>query len=1131
MLFTNCFCSPPSKTPTPTSRHSSQFNNNPPSGASTPNHQEQVLLMGNSTSQQPPKKSTSSGNNNKHKSTAAPAKLPPSSPLVPDALHQSVVPTNPKLEALQTDREVLHQIQEIQAHNPRKTLQGTCQAQSITTSTQRPYTLNIGYLSQTGYYPEDLNKANQDMVSILPDLPHSAKQSKLHFLGVYDGHGKVGDLCSAFARDKVPVYLQRSAAFKRADAAFDEAVRDAYLATNLEMHHQEKLGKFSDMMSGTTAITALISDSTLYIANVGDSRAIMGVRDPIDGKLRAEALSIDQTPFREDERARVKLCGARVLTMDQIEGYRDVNEDQFGTEEEDDGDPPRLWCQEGAYPGTAFTRSLGDQVAERIGVCADPEITVRELDSTDEFLLIASDGVFEFLSSQAVVDIVSHYIKNETPLEACRAVVSEAYRLWLQFEVRTDDISIIIVKFQGLNSTATSPKRTAIERSKSILQREPSLRNTNVQVEVRPVRRNLSRVKQGAVGQTHIDPKELEGYTLPVYPKSPEECQRIKSAVRANFLFRHLNDDQLDKAVNAMDTVLVKENEVIIRQFDEGDRFYIADFGEFDVEVAVPNAMLPGTFDPPRKVFTYDTKHGNNPCFGELALMYSKPRAATVKASTDGRLWALERKAFRSILMKTPARRLVQVLKRVEVLKPLNKTDFQRMADLMTEETYADGEYVCRQGDEGDAFYIIIEGKCIVTKSEFGNAAPPVKVMELTDYMYFGERSLLHDVPRAANVICEGGPVKLLSIHRRDFEEVVGKIADMVDRDRFQRENKSRRQLLGDSKSSKNLLDERAAYEQVKSPAELDGGVWNTGSFVAGSGTVRIAQHKGKAVVLKSFNKKQMLGNNREELALVLNELRVARMMHSSSSVFVPTLLGVFQTGKLLHMLLSSNESDITDLASFFGKPQSLEQVKYLVLGLASAFEFLHGPMQLVYRGLVPEAVGLDRRGVVQLLDFRFAKALLDDSRTFTVVGTPEYMSPEQVAGIGHGFEADWWSLGILAYEALVGQTPWGDANELGIYSAISSFSNSKLQFPSTVDSGAIEFVRAMLQADVADRLQQAVDVTNHAFVKSASGENPFELQLNKVFGSMRSGAKVDAEAMENQEEGQDVDISEWTLA
>jgi len=171
----------------------------------------------------------------------------------------------------------------------------------------------------------------------------------------------------------------------------------------------------------------------------------------------------------------------------------------------------------------------------------------------------------------------------------------------------------------------------------------------------------------------------------------------------------------------AMETIAVKAGDVIIHQFDEGDRFYIADFGEYDVEVAVPKTKpntdpdlppvrIEGEFEPPKRVFSYDSRQGSNPCFGELALMYSKPRAATVKAKTDGRLWALERKAFRTILMKTPARSLVQLLRKVEVLKPLSRLDLQRMADLMTEEKFVDGQAIVKQGENGETFYIISHG-------------------------------------------------------------------------------------------------------------------------------------------------------------------------------------------------------------------------------------------------------------------------------------------------------------------------------------------------------------------------------------------------------------------------------------
>jgi serine/threonine protein kinase len=388
--------------------------------------------------------------------------------------------------------------------------------------------------------------------------------------------------------------------------------------------------------------------------------------------------------------------------------------------------------------------------------------------------------------------------------------------------------------------------------------------------------------------------------------------------------------------------------------------------------------------------------------------------------------------------------------------------------------------------------------------------------MELTEYMYFGERALLHDLPRAANVICVGA-VKVLSIHRRDFEEVVGKIAEMVDRDRALREKKSRRNLLQHDNS---IRDERDEFEPIKAVNDLNGGVFANGSFIAGSGMLRITQHDGKYAVLKTFGKSGLI--QRKEEALAWNELKVARSI-PAKSVFVPTLVSAFQSPNCLHLVF--NSCVVADLSRFFGKPLSKEIVQYLIVGLANAFEFLHGPLQVLYRGLVPEAVGLDRRGVVQLCDFRFAKALLDDTKTFTICGTPEYMSPEQVAGIGHGFEADWWSLGILAYEALVGMTPWGGdgKNEIGIYSSISSFTNETLTFPPHVDKGAVEFVHAMLRENAEDRLTSAPEVMNHAFIKSAAmklqGSNPFESQLSDAFSAVLGGPRLEPESLDSTEE------------
>ena len=123
---------------------------------------------------------------------------------------------------------------------------------------------------------------------------------------------------------------------------------------------------------------------------------------------------------------------------------RAVHEDwdcALGDEIDDGGDPPRIWAQDQEYPGTAFTRSIGDSLAESLGVIAEPEIDGHKLGPKDRVLIAASDGIFEFITTRSCIETALLY---SDPLEACKALVGESYKLWIEREDRTDDITIIL---------------------------------------------------------------------------------------------------------------------------------------------------------------------------------------------------------------------------------------------------------------------------------------------------------------------------------------------------------------------------------------------------------------------------------------------------------------------------------------------------------------------------------------------------------------------------------------------------------------------------------------------------------------------------------------------------------------
>ncbi|RHY11199.1 hypothetical protein DYB25_000196, partial [Aphanomyces astaci] len=319
--------------------------------------------------------------------------------------------------------------------------------------------IEYAFVTQRGYYPDAVDKPNQDSYTIIPNF--AGDPTKI-FFGIFDGHGATGDLCSVFARKEVPDRLQKLMGKANASVPFTEIYSNCFTDTNAKLH----TSRIDDSLSGTTAITCFMDGNIIHIANVGDSRAVIAKTDA--ARIVASPLSVDQTPYRTNWATA-------------------VNE-----EVDEDGDPPRVWSPTGNFPGTAFTRSIGDEIAESLGVFATPEIASLQLTSNDRYVIIASDGVFEFLTNQAVVDIVKTY---DNPLEACEKVVAESYRLWLHYELRTDDITIICIYLEHavVPETAESTQRLASQQANDLL--TTNILNTRV-TEQRPVRRGMSKQKR-----------------------------------------------------------------------------------------------------------------------------------------------------------------------------------------------------------------------------------------------------------------------------------------------------------------------------------------------------------------------------------------------------------------------------------------------------------------------------------------------------------------------------------------------------------------------------------------------------------------------------------------------------------
>ena len=359
-----------------------------------------------------------------------------------------------------------------------------------------------------------------------------------------------------------------------------------------------------------------------------------------------------------------------------------------------------------------------------------PEIYSRKVTTSDRYVIVASDGVFEFLPSSAVCGILEHSLKYKDIDSACHSIIFEAYRMWLQYEVRTDDISAIVVDLQNMAKLSAkidtqSHVRNASELIKRInMQAEHyiagnpiSKRNTLDYSNLKNLRQHtdsalIKQVRRRVakdVGSVKVDPRELDGYVLPEYKKSEGEMELLRSILSTNFLFSHLSPDQLNSAILAMEPVLTEPDQVIVKQFEDGDKFYVAESGLYSVEIA--DAETPDKRSP---VIVYDCTDGKNAwyvlltrskliipdsllfSFGELALMYSKPRSASVISKATGKLWALERKAFRSVCLKTPYNSMLRVLKKVNSFADLDFNSLCRLMDEASHVTYKNGMYGLR---------------------------------------------------------------------------------------------------------------------------------------------------------------------------------------------------------------------------------------------------------------------------------------------------------------------------------------------------------------------------------------------------------------------------------------------------
>lgn len=265
------------------------------------------------------------------------------------------------------------------------------------------------------------------------------------------------------------------------------------------------------------------------------------------------------------------------------------------------------------------------------------------------------------------------------------------------------------------------------------------------------------KARGGVSAEVYGEANPKKAFVAPVVPKTDEQKERLKQVLSKSFLFSALEDNDFGIIIGAMKEVQTMARQNVFKQGDQGDFLFVIESGGFDCIIKLP--------DGSEKVVK---TCGSGDVFGELALLYNCPRAATVQSKEKGVCWQLDRDTFNTIVKEAAQKkreRYDAFLSKVPLLSSMDAYERSQLADALVCENCNDGQTVMSQGEVGNKFYILEEGSAEASKN--GS-----KVMDFNPGDYFGELALITNQPRAATVVTKKA-CKLLSIDSRTFKRLL----------------------------------------------------------------------------------------------------------------------------------------------------------------------------------------------------------------------------------------------------------------------------------------------------------------------------------------------------------------------
>jgi len=540
--------------------------------------------------------------------------------------------------------------------------------------------------------------------------------------------------------------------------------------------------------------------------------------------------------------------------------------------------------------------------------------------------------------------------------------------------------------------------------------------------------------------------------------KSPKITKFLYDILVNCSLFKGVCDDVASDAISLtikeMYTRDLKSGEVLVRQGDIGDAFFLVEYGELDVLV---EQTTEGGRDGGIEIIKVAVIKARE-TVGETALMYNTKRSATLKAIKPTRVWVMEDNQFHNIrnlikeLTNKKVREQQNLLSAIPLFAGMKPYELSNLTQACQEVKFKSGETIISVNDSDDDMYIIKQGRVWAVPNR-KNSSGSCHRRSVGEGEYFMRELLLKEDLRTLEASSD---VQCVRIAKDDFDFLVSPYLNKYNKNHSNWFSERSNTDLGLDEELPKHFKNRVAFKLEDLSVIAHAGVGSFGRVKL----VRVGKGTEKRIfALKVVEKNKVIVTN--QIEHMKNERRAMFMMNSP---FIVKLFATYQDSAcvyfLLEKVLGGELFHLLRKCKSFNESMSRFYTGCVVLALEHVHS--HG---IIYRDLKPENLMITRNGYLKVIDFGFAKKR---NQSTSLCGTPAYLAPEMITGGIQNFGVDWWCLGIFLYEMLVGQVPFLDSKSVKQYEDILT---SSPRLPNYVTWESQELIHGLLEKNAFRRL------------------------------------------------------------